>query len=79
MKGTHDFSANCVQVAECEGGEPWIGYLLTAIGMVAAVVFFAVCGALGALLLSRAVHDAIAAGWSWATLFASLRERLGPA
>ena len=54
-------------------------YLVKAFGLAVVPVFVLVCAVLGAFLIARAVHDAIASGWSWAVVFESISDRLGPA
>jgi hypothetical protein len=79
-KGVHDWSANCTKVDELEGGDPHtFGNLLTAFGLGVLAIFLVFCAVLGALLLARAVHDAVTFGWSWRVIGESLRDRLGPA
>jgi hypothetical protein len=73
-KGTHDWSAQPRIMVD-----PPERHVITVLGLGLASAFFLVCAVLGALLLARAIHDAVTSGWSWQVIGESLRDRLGPA
>jgi hypothetical protein len=52
---------------------------LAACAWMAGSAFFILCAALGALLLSSAIRNTLAVGWSWEGLARAIGERLGPA
>jgi hypothetical protein len=80
-KGVHDWSKQPrTMVDPPETYEPSrLRHIVTVLGMTLAFAFFAVCAVLGGLLLARAVHDAMAMGWSWSVVLESISDRLGPA
>ena len=80
--GTHDWSAQpraMVDEPELDGDPHGLAVLAVVLGEILLVIFLVVCAVLGALLLQRAVRDAVASGWSLHVLMESLHDRLGPA